>query len=170
MNYYRALEIDEKLTLDPVALQRRFYDLSRQWHPDRFSTRPAAEQAAALDRTALLNDAFRTLKDPVLRGEYILSHHGLEAATQRGHDVPPALLEEVLELNEALAGADKAQIEKLLPQFSQALDAADAQLVLQYAAWDAAPGDGLLKPIRATLNHRKYLANLVRDAERALER
>ena len=58
----------------------------------------------------------------------------------------------------------------MLPQFKDALDKADIDLEQQFAAWDAMPGVERLLPIRATLNRRKYLANLVRDAERALER
>ena len=170
MDYYRALDIETKLALDTNALQRRFYDLSRQWHPDRFTTKSHVEQREALEKTALLNDAFRTLRDPVLRGEYVLAQHNLEASGQRGHDVPAALLEEVLELNEALAEADKQQIERLLPQFRGTLDGIDVKLNEQFLAWDAANSPETLKPIRATLNQRKYIANLVRDAERALER
>jgi molecular chaperone HscB len=170
MDYYRALEIEPKLALDTVSLQKRFYDLSRQWHPDRFSTKSAAEQSEALEKTALLNDAFRTLRDPVLRGEYVLAQNGLEASGQRGNDVPVELLEEVLELNEALSEADKPQIEHLLPQFRKTLDSIDARLGTQFAAWDSTPSPETLKPIRSTLNQRKYIANLVRDAERALER
>jgi molecular chaperone HscB len=170
MEYYRVLELEPKLALDTSALQKRFYDLSRQWHPDRFTSHSIAEQAASLEKTALLNDAFRTLRDPVLRGEYVLAQHSLEASGQRGHDVPAALLEEVLELNEALAEADKTGIERLMPQFRSTLDAIDIKLEQQFAAWDAAPSNESLKPIRATLNQRKYIANLVRDAERALER
>ena len=170
MEYYRVLELEPKLSLDTTALQKQFYALSRQWHPDRFSTRPHLEQAEALEKTALLNDAFRTLRDPVLRGEYVLSRSGLEASGQRGHDVPAALLEEVLELNEALSDADHSQIERLLPQFRSTLDGIDAALRDQFTAWDAAPSADTLKPIRASLNQRKYISNLVRDAERALER
>jgi len=170
MEYYRVLELEPKLALDTAELQKHFYDLTRQWHPDRFSTKSAAEQAESLEKTSLLNDAFRTLRDPVLRGEYVLAQNGLEASGQRGHDVPAALLEEVLELNEALAEADKPQIERLLPQFRSSLDAVDAALLEQFAAWDASNSPEALKPIRASLNQRKYIANLVRDAERALER
>jgi molecular chaperone HscB len=170
MEYYRVLDLEPKLALDTNALQKRFYELSRKWHPDRFTTSPHAQQAEALEKTALINDAFRTLRDPVLRGEYVLSQNSLEASGQRGHDVPVTLLEEVLELNEALAEADKGQIERLLPQFRSTLDAIDSKLQEQFSAWDAAPSADTLKPIRATLNQRKYIANLVRDAERALDR
>ena len=69
-NYFLFFGLEPKLTVDPDALQRRFYELSRQWHPDRFSRKPASAQAQALEATAILNDGYRTLKDPVKRAEY----------------------------------------------------------------------------------------------------
>jgi molecular chaperone HscB len=167
VKYFEALGIEPRLTLDAGALQKRFYELSRQWHPDRFSTRPVAEQDLALETTALLNDAFRTLKDPVTRAEYVLSSHGLEASTQRGKDVPPELLEEVLEFNMAIEEADPAEMDRWYAHFRDLLGEIDRELEALFAAYDAAPGAATLAPIRAALNKRKYISNLVRDSERA---
>lgn len=169
MQYFEALGLEPRLTLDAADLQQRFYQRSRQWHPDRFSTKSAPEQAQALEMTALLNDAFRTLRDPVARAEYVLAQNGLEASTQRGKDVPADLLEEVLDLNMALEEADHAQITRSLAQFEQMQAAVDAQLASQFAAWDAHPTPDTLQPVRASLNRRKYIANLVRDARKALD-
>ena len=169
MRYYEALGLEPRLALDAGDLQKRFYDRSRQWHPDRFSTRPAAEQQTALEMTALINDAFRTLRDPAARAEYVLSENGLEASAQRGKDVPADLLEEVLELNMALEEADGAQVARSLGQFESMLAGVDGQLAGLFAAWDAAPSAGRLEPVRAALNRRKYIANLVRDARKTLE-
>jgi molecular chaperone HscB len=167
VKYFEALGMEPRLTLDAASLQKRFYELSRQWHPDRFSTRPAAEQAIALETTALLNDAFRTLKDPVARAEYVLAENGLEAATQRGKDVPPELLEEVLEFNMALEEADPAEMDRWSVHFRDLLAQLDRELEALFAAYDAAPSPATLAPIRAALNKRKYISNLVRDSERA---
>ncbi len=169
MRYFEAFGLEPRLTLDTAGLQKRFYERSRKWHPDRFTTKSSAEQAEALEMTALINDAFRTLRDPVARAEYVLSENGLEASTQRGKDVPADLLEEVLELNMALEEADRDQIGRSLGQFEQMLAAVDAQLAAQFAAWDASPSAENLQPVRASLNRRKYIANLVRDARKSLE-
>lgn len=169
MRYFEALGLEPRLTLDTADLQKRFYERSRQWHPDRFSTKSPAEQAKSLEMTAVLNDAFRTLRDPVARAEYVLSENGLEASTQRGKDVPSDLLEEVLELNMALEEADRDQIALSLDQFERMLAEVDAQLATQFAAWDASPTVENLQPVRASLNRRKYIGNLVRDARKALE-
>ena len=168
VKYYEVFGIAPKLNLDSADLQKRFYDLSRRWHPDRFSTKGAEQQNQALEMTSLLNDAFRTLRDPVARAEYVLSQHGLEASTQRGKDVPPELLEEVLELNMALEEADRPQLERSLRQFEAMLAESDSKLAAQFDAYDGQP-EASLQPLRATLNQRKYLSNLVRDARKALE-
>src|ERR1700692_656045 len=113
MNYFEFFELPRKLTLDVVALEKQFYMMSRRLHPDRFASKPVAEQEAALAQSSLLNDAYRTLKDPILRTQYLLSLEGVEleeqskaateaaraTGTQKKQIVPPELLEEVFELN-----------------------------------------------------------------------
>ena len=169
MKYYEVFGLEPALSLDAAALQKRFYELSRQWHPDRFSAKGGDALRQAEEMTALINDAFRTLRDPIERAEYVLSQNGLEASSQRGKDVPPELLEEVLELNMALEVADRAQIERSLAQFEAMLAASDAELAERFAAYDAGRGPAELQAVRAALNRRKYIANLVRDARKALE-
>src|SRR5678809_1373742 len=98
MKFYEALGLEPKLALDPDDLKKRFYDRSRQWHPDRFSRASSEERLKSEEMTSMLNDAFRTLRDPVPRAEYFLKESGLELSK----DAPPELLEEVFELNMAL--------------------------------------------------------------------
>jgi molecular chaperone HscB len=116
-NYFEFFTLPRKLTLDVPALEKQFYTLSRRLHPDRFAGKPAAEQEAALAQSSLLNDAYRTLKDPIARTQYLLTLEGIQleeqskAATdaarasgqQKKQVVPPELLEEVFELNMQLA-------------------------------------------------------------------
>src|ERR1700722_19567870 len=113
MNYFEFFDLPRKLTLDVPALEKQFYTMSRRLHPDRFAARPVAEQEAPLAQSSLLNDAYRTLKDPILRTQYLLKLEGVEleeqskAATdaaratggEKKQVVPPELLEEVFELN-----------------------------------------------------------------------
>src|SRR5579863_10112572 len=103
--YYEALGLEPRLALDPDELRKRFYERSRGTHPDLMGS-------AAEDRMALLNDAFRTLRNPVPRAEYFLSERGI----QLSKDVPPELLEEVFELNMALEeirGGDESALPQL---------------------------------------------------------
>lgn len=173
-DFFSFFGIEPQLTLDPVSLQKRFYELSRQWHPDRFAARPAAERQQALENTALLNDAFRTLKQPVERAEYVLSRHGLALDEAVSKKVPPELLEEVFEMNMALDelkqgdASVRPQLESARAGFSETLAGIDAQLEAQFRQWDESRSNDALEQIRALLNKRKYIHNLVRTVDQAL--
>src|SRR5246127_3478651 len=118
-SYFTLFQLPQHLKLDVAALEKQFYALSRRLHPDRFASKPAFEQEAALAASSRLNDAYRTLKDPILRTQYLLKLEGVEleeeskAATdaaratgeQKKQVVPPELLEEVFELNMQLEEA-----------------------------------------------------------------
>ena len=173
VNYFEALELPEQLSLDRQDLEARFYRLSRTLHPDRFARATPKEQQRALDASAVLNDAYRVLRDPVARAEYLLSLKGVAAADPK--HVPPELLEEVFELNMALEEVKSGDTEAL-PQlrqshahFQQMLAATDRGLESDFSAWDRAHAPELLDGLRARLNHRKYISNLLRETEKALE-
>jgi molecular chaperone HscB len=164
MNYFEFFSLPRKLTLDVVALEKQFYALSRKLHPDRFASRPVGEQEAALAQSSLLNDAYRTLKDPILRTLYLLKLEGVEleeqskAATdaaratggEKKQVVPPELLEEVFELNMQLQemraakqmGEDEPELRRDLMTAKDAFDAkmveTQAELEGLWTAWDAA--------------------------------
>ena len=105
--------LPRKLDLDVAALEKDFYELSRRLHPDINARAGSQEQEWSLQQSSLLNDAHRTLKDPIKRTQYLLKLEGVEleeqskSATERARStgelkkqiVPPDLLEEVFELN-----------------------------------------------------------------------
>jgi len=166
-DYYTLFGIPRKLQLDTEDLQRRFYDLSRQLHPDRFTRNPEREREYSLDASSLLNDAWRALRDRVLRAEYLLKQEGFDIGEQRSQDVPPELLEEVFELNMALEemrGGDETARPHLATaghNFEEMLAAVDTQLDQRFAEWDASGDREKLFEIRALLNRRRYIQNLV---------
>lgn len=179
MNYYDFFSLPRKLTIEQEALQTRFYALSRKWHPDRFSRKSAEEQAQALEATAILNDGYRTLRDPIRRAEYLLSEEGFPLGEQRSRDVPPELLEEVFELNtmlEELKGGDKAartQLGIAEASFLNMRSDTDRELEALFARYDASDAQSdtarqALQEIRGVLNRRRYIENLIRDVDRAL--
>jgi molecular chaperone HscB len=163
MNYFVFFDLPRNLTLDVAALEKQFYTMSRRLHPDRFASKPVAEQEAALAQSSLLNDAYRTLKDPILRTQYLLKLEGVEleeqskAATdaarasgeQKKQVVPPELLEEVFELNMQLQemraanqmGEDEPELRRDLMTAKDAFDAkmveTQAELEGLWLAWDA---------------------------------
>ena len=78
MDYFEIFSLPPHLNLSTAALEKSFYALSRKLHPDRFAARPAAEQEAALAESSRLNDAYRTLNEPIARTEYLLKLEGIE--------------------------------------------------------------------------------------------
>jgi molecular chaperone HscB len=87
LDYFTCLGFPRRLTIDQSALETKFYELSRAFHPDFYQNKSAAEQAISLDNSALLNTAYRTLRDPIQRAEYLLD---LEAGASRSRGAAPA--------------------------------------------------------------------------------
>jgi molecular chaperone HscB len=174
MDYFQFFGIERKLALDSALLQKRFYELSREYHPDRFAQRPVADRLKAEQESALLNDAYRTLRDHLQRAEYVLKQEGYDIGEQRSKDVPPDLLEEVFELNmalEELRGGDtdaRAQLEQAQKKFAAMRDSIDAELQSLYAAYDAQQQRSTLEQVRAVLNRRRYVRNLINEVEKEL--
>lgn len=162
------------MSLDPADLQRRFYSLSRLVHPDRYLRSTANEQRFALEATALLNDAYRTLRDPVARAEYFLKEEGFDSGEQKSNNVPPEMLEEVFDLNEALEelrGGDpsvRPQLEAARRRFRSLREDVDGDLEAQFREYDAGRQREILGSIRALLNRRRYIENLLHEVEREL--
>lgn len=172
--FYRLLGLEEHLFIDAADLQNRFYELSRKLHPDRYGRKPAIEQQYSEEATSMLNDAYRTLRDPVKRAEYFLKQHGFDIGEQRTKDVPPELLEEVFDLNMALEelreGDDSArpQLEDARDKFTGLLGEVDTELQRDFERYDSERDDGVLGEIRGLLNRRRYLQNLVNEVEKEL--
>jgi molecular chaperone HscB len=198
VTYFDVFGLQRKLTLDTSALERAFYKLSRKLHPDVYARASEQEQQWSLEQTSLLNDAYRTLKNPITRTEYLLKLEGVEIEQDRSSQgsengakkesrMPPDLLEEVFELNMQLEemrmnqkmGEDDPQLrqdlEKAKTQFERQLADSDSQLHGLWAKWDAAldaqDGSGSTKvkdQMVALLDRRRYVRNLVRDVNEAL--
>jgi molecular chaperone HscB len=177
--YYAFFGLDKKLSIDEADLQARFYRLSREWHPDRFTRKGAEAQLQALDATAILNDGYRTLRDPVRRAEYLLTEEGFPIGEQRSKDVPPELLEEVFELNmmleELKSGEEgaRSQLEAAKEHFLTLRTGVDQELTALFSKYDASDARSetakqALHEIRGVLNRRRYIENLLRDVDRSL--
>jgi molecular chaperone HscB len=188
-DYFAVLGLSRKLLIDPQDLERRFRELSRQFHPDYFYNATQAERLASLERSSYLNDAYRALKNPVSRIEHLLAIEGLPAVRsdeasagpgQAAGKVPPSLLEEVFALNEELdeireqreAGADAEQLLARLAKAREPIEAKrdehERQLQQLSARWDSqlAASDAEGEPARAA----EKRATLEALRERLLER
>ena len=132
VDYFTFFGLPRKLNLDVALLEREFYQLSRKLHPDLYSGADPREQAWSLEQSSQLNDAYRTLKDPIQRTEYLLRLEGVEleeqskSATEEARAsgqlkkqvVPPDLLEEVFDLNMQL---DELRMQKKMGEDDPAL-------------------------------------------------
>jgi molecular chaperone HscB len=195
VNYFEVFALPRKLKLDVAELEREFYRLSRRLHPDLFARASQQEQEWSLANSSLLNDAYRTLKDPVKRTEYLLKLEGIVSADQGGtkeggtkkDNVPADLLEEVFELNMQLdemrmnrqMGEDDPQLQKDLlaakDNFDTQFKATDASLEKLWQKWDTAIGDAneeekltARDEMAALLDRRRYIRNLVNSVNEAL--
>ena len=103
-DYFSFLGLPRKLNLDAAEIEQRFRALSRQFHPDYFYNATPVERRASLERSSYLNDAYRTLKQPVSRISYLLDLEGVLKPSDHvaSAKVPASLLEEVFALNEEL--------------------------------------------------------------------
>src|SRR6185369_1587962 len=177
MDYFEVFGLPRILGIDLTALEKIFHELSRKYHPDYFTTASPAEKTQAVRMTALLNDAYRTLRHPVHRVEYLLSLYGFKAD---GSKVPQSLLMEVFEINEQLeeVKAGRATIEEvdsLRAQIKEKRERFDAELQQAAVEWDELIQDGAtddkqkaqLAKLAEILSESSYIRNLERDLEAA---
>lgn len=185
-DFFSFLGLPRKLNLDMADLEQRYRALSRQFHPDYFYNAPAAERRASLEKSSYLNDAYRTLKNPVSRIEYLLQLEGLGAksAEEASTQVPPALLEEVFALNEELdeirglrergAPADswKSRLQRARTPIEAKRVDHESQLQELSTRWDSAAADderrAILQSLRERFLERNYINNLLAGIEREL--
>ena len=189
-DYFSFFGLPRKLVLDEAVLEREFYTLSRKLHPDVYSRATKREQAWSLEKTSQLNDAYRTLKDPITRTEYLLSLEGIQADEQsklateqaraagveKKQAVPPELLEEAFELNmlleEAKAGGVdddlRAQLVATRAGLAVRLNAMQDELHAAWKQWDGGDSEATAQMVDV-LNRRSYLRNLERDIHEVLK-
>ena len=189
-DYFSFLGLARKLNVSSNDLEQRFRGLSRQFHPDYFFNATPAERRASLERSSYLNDAYRTLKNPVTRLEYLLQIEGFAARSpeEASKQVPPDLLEEVFALNEELdeiremrtAGTSPEQLTARLERARGPIDAKraahEAQLEELFAKWDALLERGapdaerrpVLESLRDRMLERNYINNLLAGIEREM--
>ena len=168
------------LTIDVDALERRYHELSRKIHPDRFASKGVAARDASLRATATLTRSYRTLRDPVARGLYWLELNG-EKLAENNKRVPPELAELVFEVQEQLAEmqlssdpeeaherATEIAARRIELQFK--MDEALAELERNFAKWDQPADQKMLTlELKTILSSIAYLRTLIRDVDRALE-
>ncbi len=186
VDYFAIFGLPRKLWIEMSGLEQKFLQMSWKLHPDNFVNASEEERGLSLKRSSELNDAYRTLRDPVGRVEYLLEIEGARKEGEHKQQAPPELLEEVFELNESLdelreakvSGGDlaalKSRLESAEEHFQQKLGDVDTQLQAAAREWDAAlQADAttrkeIMAKLNDLLNRRSYIRNLVTIAESPL--
>jgi molecular chaperone HscB len=187
MDYFQVFGLSRRLGIDVAELQRKFYELSRQSHPDFHQSAPPERQVEVLEASARLNAAYRVLRDPLGRIEYLVRlEEGRD--TKEGASVkpkaPPELLEEMFEIQEALQEARaSAQAGGLDPTARETLAGQRDRLLTRYRdeearlrgplseAWDRAEPDaraGVLAAFKEALATRAFLRTVLDDIDESL--
>src|SRR5471032_1058898 len=110
MDHFARLGLPAALDLDAGVLDKAYFAGQRQWHPDRFVAKPPEERAKASTEAAALNDAYRTLKDPLSRAVYFAGLKGVEMPSDGKTIDDPDLLMEAMEAREELHDATSSQV------------------------------------------------------------
>lgn len=192
IDYFTVMELPRKLNIDTVKLETKFYEMSRAFHPDFYEGKSEMERTVSLANSAILNQAYRTLKDPIQRIEYLLS---LEAGSVKEipGKAPTDLFETLLEVQEqldelqALKGQNATGVEDLAARLKtqrgilEAKRAAlERRLAELFQIWDRlvdkmaidphlkAEKDKSLKEMRDILSQRNYLNTMLRHIAEAL--
>jgi len=186
LDYFTCFGFPRRLSIDQQKLETKFYELSRAFHPDFYQNKSDAEQTISLGNSAMLNTAYRTLRDPIQRAEYLLD---LEAGSVKEiRTTPPAdLFEEILELQDTLdefrasdrtsdaAAALRSQLQSERTALEGRQRDMETQLQQLFGRWDGlqdrgeatdqarAERDRILKDMRDILSNRTYVKNIVND-------
>ena len=182
IDYFTIFGLARDPMLDEQALASTYYALSRQLHPDLHQTGTAEEQEASLQNTAVVNRAYRTLRDPVQRGQYWLEFNG-EQLGKENNKVPPDLALLVFEVQEQLAavreaqsaGTDdalaglKAELTQVRDDLDERMQGLQQKLTANFSKWGQADSSNeLLSELKRVLSDMAYLRTLTRDVERSL--
>jgi len=175
-DHFRVFGLPRKFDLDMADLERRYKEMTKVLHPDRFARADGRARRASLERSVQLNLAWSTLSEPVPRAEYLLSLQGIEvgesASSKKSGEVDnratqpvdTALLIEVMDLREALAEArsrgDRAKVASLVADVQAHHDKEMAEVAAGFAA--AKPD---LAAIAARMVAARYYRRFLEEAE-----
>jgi molecular chaperone HscB len=158
MDHFARLGLPAALELERATLDRAYFARQRQWHPDRFVSKPPDERARASVEAAALNDAYRTLKDPLSRAVYLAALNGVELPGDGKTIDDPELLMEVMDAREELHEASSiAEVDALATFAREDLQKALAGLPRLFLANDKVA-------IRKTLLRLRYLDKFAEEA------
>jgi molecular chaperone HscB len=169
MNYFEFYDIPESFNVDDNVVKRKFYELSKTYHPDFYINHSEEKQQEILELSTLNNKAYQILSNPRKRLEYILQQHG-HAIEGEKYQLPQEFLMEMMDVNEALMELEFDHDEKVLgtttAQIDEIENGINADLSTLVAKFDEATGEereNLLLKIKDLYYRQKYLLR-IRDS------
>jgi len=163
--YFELLGLPERFELEPAVIEHAYLERSKEAHPDRFASAPAAERRVAVQRSMELNDAYQTLKRPVRRATYLLGRHGITIGDNEriaDHDFLMKILALREELSEARADGRTEEVARLERTMQNHHRELVASLAPRFAA-------GELEAVKQTLIELRYVDRYLAECEAALD-
>lgn len=160
MNYFELFDLPVSLSPDPALVKRRFYELSRLYHPDFHAGSLPEEKAGALNKSADINTALGILGNREQTIRYVLELRGLLEAEEK-YPLPSAFLMEMMDLNEEIAEAgpdEQAGLRQKLQEAEAEIYAPVADIVANWR--DGESPDESLLPVKEYYFKKKYLQRL----------
>jgi DnaJ-domain-containing protein 1 len=169
--YFTALGAPETFRQDTALLQKHFYEASRVLHPDRFTSADPQSRSLSLERMSLINEAYRTLKNPTELRDYILALRG--SKSEEKAKMPLDLAESWFELQDSLMEEPETKGDKILA-FEKELGAskklAETELAASELAYDQSNSEMERVKILESLALKSLELNYLRSMDRDIER
>jgi molecular chaperone HscB len=178
-NYFDVFGLPvDRLVIDIPQLEKRFLELSRKYHPDRFASKTPMENQIAHEYSSAVNNAYRTLKEPVSRAKYVVERQ-LGSIEEKSAHVPPDMAEFFFEIHDVLDTIRESngnapesalkEVQKAGQDLREKVQQLESDLQQQFVLFDAAPEKKNLEKIKDILSERSYIRSFLRQIDNTLK-
>lgn len=178
-NYFEVFGLPvDRLVIDVPQLEIRFLELSRKYHPDRFASKTPLENQIAHEYSSAVNNAYRTLKEPVSRAKYVVERQ-LGSIEEKSAHVPPEMAEFFFEIHDVLDTIRESngnppesalqEVQKAEKELREKVKELEANLQEHFKLFDSAPEKNKLEKIKEILSERSYIKSFLRQIDNTLK-
>lgn len=178
-NYFDVFGLPvDRLVIDMPQLEKRFLELSRKYHPDRFASKTPLENQIAHEYSSAVNNAYRTLKEPVSRAKYVVERQ-LGSIEEKSASVPPDMAEVFFEIHDVLDTIRESngnapesavkEVQKAEQELREKVQQLESDLQQQFVSYDSAPDKKNLEKIKEILSERSYIRSFLRQIDNTLK-
>lgn len=161
MDYFELYEMPVSLQVDKKYVQKKYFELQKKYHPDFFSNESAEEQADVLEKSSMINKAYKTFQNDDETIKYVLQIKGLLEEEEK-YELPPAFLAEMMEINETLMEVDDSSLEETETKINQLQKHlyAEVQINIEYYNEENTTNEQLLL-VKDYYFKKKYLKRIL---------